>query len=342
MQHAFFGFQQLDHFRRFQGQALDRLGLGPVESPFSVIHEQPGLRVREYGCGTADAAPLLIVPAPIKRPYIWDLAPERSVVQQALAHRAGVYMVEWEEPAASFAPGLADYAGPMLAGCVDAILARTGADKVILAGHSLGGIFSAIHSAYRPERTAALVLVDVPLHFAPAANGAAPEGQNGMAIPACIPGSMLSAGTARAAPYSFCTRRFLDRMASLPSHEKSLSHWRVERWTLDELPMSGKLFEDLGHLRANNSFMRGELAVGGKMLGPQLVQAPLFGIYEPEGGFVPAAAVLEFCRAAGSAAKELAPYNGDVGVALQHVGPLVGDSAHREIWPRVFHWLAMV
>ena len=340
MQNAYLGFQQLDHFRRFQGQALDRMGLGPVESEFSVIHQQPGLRLREYGRGTADSAPLLIVPAPIKRPYIWDLAPERSVVRRALEQRTGVYMVEWDEPDATQARGLADYAGTMLAECVDAIRARTGAEKVILAGHSLGGIFSAIHSAYRPEHVAALVLVDVPLHFAPAPAGATPDADKASAIPACIPGSMLSAGTARAAPYSFCTRRFLDRMASLPSHEKSLSHWRVERWTLDELPMSGKLFEDLGNLRTNNSFMRGELVINDKTLSPQHILAPLFGIYEPEGGFVPAAAVLEFCNATGSDQKELAPYHGDVGVALQHVGPLVGDSAHREIWPRVFAWLA--
>lgn len=338
MQNAYLGFQQLDHFRRFQGKALDTMGLGPVESEFGVIHQQSGLRLREYGRGNAGSAPLLIVPAPIKRPYIWDLAPERSVVRRALEHRAGVYMVEWDEPDATLARGLADYAGSMLADCVDAILARTGADKVILAGHSLGGIFSAIHSAYRPERIAALVLVDVPLHFAPAPAGA--NVHNAGAVPACIPGSMLSAGTARAAPWSFCTRRLLDRVASLPSHEKSLSHWRVERWTLDELPMSGKLFEDLSHLRTNNSLMRSELVINEKTLGPQHIVAPLFGIYEPEGGFVPAAAVLDFCEAAGSTDKELAPYHGDVGVALQHVGSLVGDSAHREIWPRVFSWLS--
>jgi polyhydroxyalkanoate synthase len=28
-------------------------------------------------------------------------------------------------------------------------------------------------------------------------------------------------------------------------------------------------------------------------------------------------------------------YPGDVGVALQHVGVLVGATAHRELWPRI-------
>lgn len=338
--HAYLGFQQLDQVRRFQGKALDSMGLGPVESAYSVFHEQRGLRVREYGKGEAGSAPLLIVPAPIKRPYIWDLAPERSVVQQALAHRSGVYLVEWDAPDASQASGLADYAGSMLADCIGAILARTGADKVILAGHSLGGIFAAIHSAYRPQSVAALVLVDVPLHYAAAPDAAPAPTASGSLPIQTIPGSMLSAGSAKAAPHSFCTSRMLDRLASLSSREKSLSHWRVERWTLDELPMSGKLFADLVQLHAKNSFMQGELAIDGRTLAPQHIQAPLLAIYEPEGGFVPAAAVLDFCDAASSSEKELVPYHGDVGVALQHVGSLVGDNAHRTIWPRVFHWLA--
>jgi polyhydroxyalkanoate synthase len=343
MQYAYFGFQQLDRFRRLQGRTLDRLGLGPVESAFQVVHEQPGLRLREYGRGVADEAPLLIVPAPIKQPYIWDLAPGTSVVQHALSRRAGVYLVEWTEPSDALSPGLGDYAGAMLADCVDAILERTGADKVILAGHSLGGIFAAIHSAFRHERIGALVLIDSPLHFAAAGRPSRemPAANNGHAA-ACIPGSMLSAGTARAAPYSFCTSRMLDRVASMRSHEQSLSHWRVERWTLDELPMSRKLFDDLSSLRRDNSFMRGELAIGGAKVGAQQVRAPLFAVYEPEGGFVPASAVLEFCDAASSADKQLAPYHGDVGVALQHIGPLVGASAHRDIWPRIFDWLAPI
>ena len=341
MQYAYFGFQQLDQFRRLQGQTLDKLGLGPVESPFEVVHEHPGLKLREYGAGIADEAPLLIVPAPIKQPYIWDLAPGTSVVRHALSRRAGVYLVEWTEPDGAVPPGLSDYAGAMLADCVDAILERTGANSVILAGHSLGGIFAAIHSALRPERIGALVLIDSPLHFSAAGNRFRdmPAANNGDA-PACIPGSMLSAGTARAAPYSFCTRRLLDRVASMRSHEQSLSHWRVERWTLDELPMSRTLFDDLSSLRRNDSFMRGELAIGGAKVAAQQVRAPLFAVYEPEGGFVPASAVLEFCDAAGSADKQLAPYHGDVGVALQHIGPLVGESAHRDIWPRIFNWLA--
>jgi polyhydroxyalkanoate synthase subunit PhaC len=32
-------------------------------------------------------------------------------------------------------------------------------------------------------------------------------------------------------------------------------------------------------------------------------------------------------------------YVPEIGVGLQHVGPLVGRRAHREIWPRVIDWM---
>jgi polyhydroxyalkanoate synthase len=32
-------------------------------------------------------------------------------------------------------------------------------------------------------------------------------------------------------------------------------------------------------------------------------------------------------------------YEGDVGVALQHVGMLVGSNAHQALWPEILQWL---
>lgn len=37
--------------------------------------------------------------------------------------------------------------------------------------------------------------------------------------------------------------------------------------------------------------------------------------------------------------EEVALVGGDAGVALQHVGMLVGRSAHRHLWPEIVHWI---
>lgn len=334
-------FESLDQLRRLQGMALDNLGLGPRESAFQVVFTQPGLRLRRYGVGAAHSPPLLIVPAPIKQPYIWDLSPERSVVRQAIEHKLGVYLVEWTEPdKGSWSPGLSEYSGPMLDACIGVMAEQTGSDRVFLAGHSLGGIFAALHSAYRPEHVAGLALIDVPLHFAkPAPAFQTPPGLPAQRVSSRVPGSLLGMISAGAAPATFCASRYLDYLASMGSREQMATHWRVERWTMDELPMARTLFDDVVQgLYRRNSFMQGELAIGGIELHPRKITAPILSVYQGS-SITPAESVLAFHRAAGSADKELVPYFGDVGVALQHVGPLVGDNAYRHVWPRVFNWL---
>jgi polyhydroxyalkanoate synthase len=342
-------FEFLDQLRRFQGNVLDCFNLGPRESAYEVVFTQPGLSLRCYGKGATNSLPLLIVPAPIKRPYIWDLSPERSVVRRAIEHELSVYLIEWTElDEATTSPGLADYAGPMLDACIAVATEQTGSDRVVLTAHSLGGIFAALHSAYRPEHVAGLALIEVPLHFAEAGDFQAQPGL-GSPIPEAlgalsrVPGSFLSMISATAAPGTFYASRYLDYLASMASPEQMATHWRVERWTMDEFPMPRTLLEDVvEHLYRRNSFMQGELAIGGVRLHPSAVTAPLLTVYQPLDTVAPAESVLAFHRAAGSSDKQLIQYFGDVGVALQHVGPLVGDNAYRQVWPRVFNWLDRV
>src|SRR4051794_32775018 len=101
-----------------QGEALAMLGLGPNECSYRVIAS--GARWQLRGYTDADAAPsLLIVAAPIKRPYIWDLAPLVSPVRRCLEHHLGVYLLEWLPPRAEDGnAGLEDYAARAIAEAV--------------------------------------------------------------------------------------------------------------------------------------------------------------------------------------------------------------------------------
>lgn len=337
-------FESMDNLRRLQGRILERWGFGPRETASHIVDEGPLWRLRCYAPAVSNATPLLIVPAPIKRPYIWDISPERSVVRRAIEHGLGVYLVEWMAPLRGGPrPALSDYAGALLDACTDALAAATGSAKVMLAGHSLGGIFAALYSAYRPQRVAALVLVDVPLHF-PQRSGA----RASIALPdltggRAVPGSMLSMLSAYAAPEAFVVERQIDRIASLASRARTRTHWQVERWTLDEMPLSHPLVNDvIEQLYRADGFMRGTIRIGQACVCPRDIVTPLCAVFQPSSSMVPSASVVEFFEAVGSAQKTLHAYPGDQGVALQHVGPLVGDNAHRYLWPQVFAWIDQI
>jgi polyhydroxyalkanoate synthase len=338
-------FESLDYIRRLQGQSLDLMRLGPRESPYYRIYAQPGATLRCYSEPTEHEQVLLIVPAPIKRAYIWDMAPGRSVVRQALKRGFGVYLIEWEDTDRHDL-GLEDFAGDILGHCIDAIHEHIDCRHVILAGHSLGGTFAGLYSAYRPDDVAALALIEAPLHFADAtgafrsllespihANAVLPHSSR-------VPGSLLSFLATAASPETFVADRHNDFLASLGSTDDLESHWQAVRWTLDELPVPQQLFQDvIEQLYRANDFMRGNLTFGNTNLDPQSIKAPIAAVYDPRSSITPTASVSEFCQATASKQKTLIPYHGDTGVALQHVGALIGRSAHRQLWPSIFNWL---
>src|SRR5215475_13134165 len=87
-------FALSDELRRGQASLLDAFGLGPNECDFHVICRGSHWQLRRYG-GCDGAAALLMVPAPIKRPYIWDLTPTVSAVRYCLNQGFRVYLLEW-------------------------------------------------------------------------------------------------------------------------------------------------------------------------------------------------------------------------------------------------------
>lgn len=343
------GLHHLDRLRRLQGRLLDAARLGPVETPWRTVAQWPGVRLRAYG-GPASGPPLLVVPAPIKRAYIWDLVPRVSAIRRLQALGLSVYLAEWTPPGrADRDRGLEDYADGILLRCVAALDDGDTPRRVLLAGHSLGGTLAAIFAARHPDRVGGLVLIEAPLRFGPGTGAFAPlvaaappaglaDGSTGT-----VPGSLLNTTSALAAPVTFLGEREADLLASLADPRALETHVRVRRWQLDEFPLPQRLFEDVvERLYRRDELMRGELLVGGERLSPQRLRAPLLAIVNPASRVIPPASVLPFQEASSSDRKRLLWYRGDRGVALQHVGALVGERAHRELWPQIGDWLGDV
>jgi polyhydroxyalkanoate synthase len=268
------------------------------------------------------------------------------VVARALAHGLDVHLVEWTDPGPAEQDfGLDEYAGRMLHACVQAVTSRTGQSRVVLIGHSLGGTLAAVFAGRHPELVRGLALLEAPLHFGPDAGAFAPlvallpRSDRSSAGSAGVPGSFLNIVTAVADPVSIQAARYADLLLSVGDRDLLASHMRVERWALDEFLMPGRLFHDVvERLYRRDEFAAGELTITGRRVGPATLTAPMFTVLNPYSRLIPPESILPVHHAAAASAKRIVRYRGDVGVALQHVGVLVGRNAHRHLWPILLEW----
>jgi polyhydroxyalkanoate synthase len=331
-------FSTSDAVRRSLGRLLDDAGLAPHESPWHVVLEQPDFRLRRYGQQPEAAGPVLIVPAPIKRPYIFDLLPEVSVIRRLIEAGFSVYLNEWREE---------ESASRDLDNCVGSI--RMALEKIvaehgrapIVVGHSLGGTLAAILAAIDPHRVDKLVLIEAPLRFGEETGAlrpitAYPDSWLFGRTDELVPGTLLDLASVAAAPEEFAFGHWSDAWASLPDAEALAIHARVIRWSLDEFAPPAPLLQSVVDLLyRQDRFARNELRVLGRLArSDSLAEIPIAAIVDHTSRLVPPASALGPLRN-----PTVFAYTPEIGVGLQHVGPLVGRRAHREIWPRVIDWM---
>ena len=155
-----------------------------------------------------------------------------------------------------------------------------------------------------------------------------------------VPGSFLDLVSVLAFPIAFEAARWADWVVSLPDLGALDTHLRVERWTFDEMPLAARLFREVVEaLYREDRFLRGTLRVRGRRAAPDAITAPLLSVVDARCPIAPPRSVLPFHLAVGSPERRLLWYEGDTGVALRHLGMLVGRSAHRRLWPEIVRWI---
>jgi polyhydroxyalkanoate synthase subunit PhaC len=338
-------FALMDTLRRARGDALGALGFGPTECGYHLVTSAARWRLRDYG-GSNGRPSLLIVAAPIKRPYIWDFAPSVSAVRYCLDHRLRVYLLEWRPPSAEHGDcGLDEYVD-VISQCVATISRQTSGAKPFLLGHSLGGTIAAIFAASEPQKVRGLVLLGAPLCFPPGTSRFR-DALVSMAPPKAmpphvgvVPGSLLSQLSALASPETFIWSRLLDAAFSITDAAAMDIHARIERWALDEVPIPGRLAHHIFRwLYSEDRLYRGTLRVHGQIIGPSDFRIPLLAVANAVDEVAPMASVKLFLESIPSRDVRFIRYPGEIGVGLQHLGILIGRRAYASVWPEIISWL---
>lgn len=334
-------FTLADNLRRFQGEILGAFGFAPRECPYRVIASGKCWRLRAYtGPGTGPA--LLAVAAPIKRPYIWDLTPSASAVRFCLERGFRVHLLEWIEGGGN--AGLAEYAGRAIGQAVAAVTQACEGTKPVLAGHSLGGTFAALHAALEPASVRGLLLLAAPLCFEPGSSefrdrvvALAPSELGETEV---VAGSVLSEISALASPKIFLWDRLVDGAVSLADPRMAAIHTRVERWTLDEFPLPGRLVQDvLQWLYRENRFCQETLKLQERTIGPSCLTTATLAVVNRADGLAPEASIRPFFDAMPGGDARIIVHDGEPGVGLQHVAILAGPRSLARVWPQIADWI---
>jgi polyhydroxyalkanoate synthase len=362
----------LEGLRRGLGEPYPCEEDPPPVTPYEIIYEGGKVRLRHYrAVGKPLSPPLLMVYALIKRPFILDLQPGRSVVEGLTQQGVEVYLIDWIPPTrADSWRGLDAYVNGDLVNAVRAVQSRAGVAQVSLLGYCLGGLLTTIYTALHPETVKNLITLALPLDMS--VRGVAlytlldkvsPETIDLLtAIYGNCPAWLIKAGFTAMAPVrlylplyllselreqevattafsplfpthsAFAPYAGLDRNKDRQSYEELFALF--EQWMNSDVPLAGQIFREVTQqIFQQNLLAQGRLQVGGRTVNLKNITRPILNIIGEYDRVVHLQSSLPLIELVGSRDKQ------NLVFPSSHIGLAVGSAAHKELWPQVGTWL---
>jgi polyhydroxyalkanoate synthase subunit PhaC len=130
------------------------VGKNLATTPGSIVYRTPVMELIQYGPTTDDvhARPLLIAPPQINKFYVFDLAPEKSIVRYSLNGNLQTFAISWKNPTAAERDFGIDTYVAALEEAVDVMRDITGSADVNVWGSCSGGITMSAFLAHLAAR----------------------------------------------------------------------------------------------------------------------------------------------------------------------------------------------
>ena len=314
-------------------------------SDYDVVHQGDLMRLRYYPAqGRPRATPVLLVYALIKRPFILDLLPGRSVVESLTRQGFEVYLTDWVPPTRTDNwRGFDDYVNCELYDAVNAVTRHAGVEQVNMLGYCFGGLLSVIWTALYPDAVKNLVTLATPID-------ASVEGSPLYTLAARLPDEVLDSilqlhGNCPAAlingwftamaPVHHALSKYLDLHTNKRNTGYLEMFTRFERWMNSDVPLAGGIFREMVEqvFRANR-LVSSEFRIGNGTVDLKRITCPLLNIIATYDDVVPVGASLPLLDLTKSSDGR------NLMFPAGHIGSTVSASAHNKLWPEVGAWLA--
>jgi polyhydroxyalkanoate synthase len=313
-------------------------------TPYEVIYEGGRVRLRYYrAVGQQRSIPLLLVYALIKRPYILDLQPRRSVVETLTAQGVDVYLTDWIPPTrADQWRGFDAYVNGDLAKAVRTVQEHAAVERVSLLGYCLGGLLTTLYTALHPETVKNLITLTLPLDltvrqipFYSVAEKLRPET---IALITTLYGNcpawLLKAGFTAMAPMHHAMDKHVGLYRNQDRPEYRALFTLIEQWMNSDVPLAGRLFQELLHdLFQRNLLITDRFVVGRQTVHLRHIDCPVLNIVAAHDDVVHPTSSLLFLDLIGSHDKR------NLVFSTGHIGAVVSGAAHTQLWPLVSSWL---
>jgi poly[(R)-3-hydroxyalkanoate] polymerase subunit PhaC len=308
-------------------------------SKYDVVDEEGIFRLLHYHPLAEEKyrTPILIVYAFINRPYVLDMQPEISVVQQYLKAGFDVYMIDWGYPTAAHRfLDLDDYVD-FIDRSVDEVKQRKNVDRVNLHGYCLGGTLGVVYTALRQRNIRNLILQAAPIDF---------HTNNTIALWArtldpdkiidiyhVMPGEFLNVGFLLLDPINLVIGKyegFLDMISS----EGMSSFLRMDQWVFDSPAIPGEAFRQyIKQWYHDNLVIKGEFEALGERVDLKDIEVPVLVLAAKFDHIVPLESQKAILDLVSSKDKDV--YE----IGKGHIGITTSRDSHKEFWPKVIKWI---
>jgi polyhydroxyalkanoate synthase len=305
-----------------------RIGLSPKRTVWRLnksrlYYYEPGLKPERR-----HRVPLLLVYAPVGRPWILDLRPGHSFVQYMVGCGYEVYLLDWGPPGPEdAATSLDDYVLCYLTRAVRKMRRLSGCAEFSLFGWSLSAIITTCYAALAPAGIRNLILVAAPLDLslereAPILRWVhAPWfGIDGiLSLFGNMPGELISLAVAAMRP----------GQRLLPPTPEAIA------WSTDLVPVAGAAFRQMiVDFYRENRLVRGTLEMGEHRVDLNRITASLLNVVAVDDFVAPpcqSEPVLDLVSSTDKA---------NLRLPGTHVSVMAGADADKLSWPNIEAWLA--